>query len=56
MFLFRCKRLQQAKTSGEIRIDPRFPPPLMILAHKIARAVYFILKRKTVYQPEIFFA
>jgi transposase len=29
---------------------------LSILAHKIARAVYFILKRKTVYQPESFFA
>jgi transposase len=29
---------------------------LTILAHKIARAVYFILKRRTVYQPESFFA
>jgi transposase len=29
---------------------------LTILAHKIARAVYFILKRRTVFQPEIFFA
>jgi transposase len=29
---------------------------LTILAHKIARAVYYILKRRTVFQPEIFFA
>jgi transposase len=29
---------------------------LTILAHKIARAVYFILKRRTVFQAEAFFA
>ena len=29
---------------------------LTILAHKIARAVFFILKRRTVFQPETFFA
>jgi transposase len=29
---------------------------LTILAHKIARAVYYILKRKEVFQPEVFFA
>jgi len=29
---------------------------LTIIAHKIARAVFFILKRRTVFQPEIFFA
>jgi transposase len=29
---------------------------LTILAHKIARAVYFILKRRTVFNPEVFFA
>jgi transposase len=29
---------------------------LTILAHKIARAVYFILKRRTVFQPKSFFA
>ena len=29
---------------------------LTILAHKIARAVYYILKRRTVFQPESFFA
>jgi len=29
---------------------------LTILAHKIARAVYYILKRKEVFQPEAFFA
>jgi transposase len=29
---------------------------LTILAHKIARAVYFILKRRTVFQQEAFFA
>jgi hypothetical protein len=28
---------------------------LTILAHKIARAVYFILKRRTVFQAEAFF-
>jgi transposase len=29
---------------------------LTILAHKIARAVYYILKRKTVFEPQTFFA
>ena len=29
---------------------------LTILAHKIARAVFFILKRRTVFEPETFFA
>jgi len=29
---------------------------LTILAHKIASAVSYILKRKTVFQPETFFA
>ncbi len=29
---------------------------LTILAHKLARAVYYILKRKEVFQPEVFFA
>jgi len=29
---------------------------LTILAHKIARAVYYILKRRTVFEPETFFA
>jgi len=29
---------------------------LSILAHKLARAVYYILKRKEVFQPEVFLA
>jgi len=29
---------------------------LTILAHKIARAVYYILKRKEVFHPKVFFA
>jgi transposase len=29
---------------------------LTILAHKLARAVYYILKRKEVFQPKVFFA
>ena len=29
---------------------------LTILAHKLARTVYYILKRKEVFQPEVFFA
>jgi len=29
---------------------------LTILAHKLARAVYYILKRKEVFHPEVFFA
>jgi len=29
---------------------------LTILAHKLARAVYYILKRKEVFHPESFFA
>ena len=54
--LFLRRNTQAVKYRNKLAKKHGRAKSLTILAHKLARAVYYILKRKEVFQPEVFFA
>jgi hypothetical protein len=54
--LFLRRNIQAVKYRDKLMRKHGKAKSLTILAHKPARAVYYILKRKEIFQPEVFFA
>jgi len=54
--LFLRRNIEAVKYRDKLSRKHGKAKSLTILAHKLARAVYYILKRKEVFQPEVFFA